>query len=170
MSWAIKHRELRRRIDICKDGSVIFTSDRDGDLELYRMNLDGSGSGRLTTAPGYDGGAFFRKTPTVDRPAGRPSEKTVSVAEANEMKSLLPSTWSARPWSCGSPMPMAKKCPPSPTWCRFVCTVLLPGQRGRRAKPPHHLFLSNNGDPARREFDLWAINADGSQLEQITCA
>ena len=39
---------------ICKDGSVIFTSDRDGDLELYRMNLDGTGVRRITNAPGYD--------------------------------------------------------------------------------------------------------------------
>ena len=41
------------------DGSIVFTSTRDGDLELYRMNADGSGVKRLTEAPGYDGGAFF---------------------------------------------------------------------------------------------------------------
>jgi Tol biopolymer transport system component len=42
-----------------KDGSLIFTSDRDGDLELYRMDADGRNLKRLTNAPGYDGGAYF---------------------------------------------------------------------------------------------------------------
>ncbi|HEY0783044.1 MAG TPA: peptidase M28, partial [Thermoanaerobaculia bacterium] len=41
------------------DGSLIFTSDRDGDLELYRMDKDGQNVKRLTNAPGYDGGAYF---------------------------------------------------------------------------------------------------------------
>lgn len=38
---------------------IIFTSQRDGDLELYVMNADGSEERRLTNAKGYDGGAFF---------------------------------------------------------------------------------------------------------------
>ncbi|MEM8874314.1 MAG: hypothetical protein AAGD32_08640 [Planctomycetota bacterium] len=41
------------------DGNnIIFTSDRDGDLELYAMRADGTGVVRLTDAPGYDGGPF----------------------------------------------------------------------------------------------------------------
>jgi Tol biopolymer transport system component len=42
-----------------KDGSIIFTSTRDGDLDLYRMDADGQNVKRLTDRPGYDGGAFF---------------------------------------------------------------------------------------------------------------
>jgi len=38
---------------------IVFTSTRDGDLDLYSMNLDGTDVKRLTNAPGYDGGAFF---------------------------------------------------------------------------------------------------------------
>ena len=41
------------------DGDVIFTSVRDGDIDLYRMKSDGSDVRRLTNLPGYDGGAFF---------------------------------------------------------------------------------------------------------------
>jgi TolB protein len=42
------------------DGSkIVFTSARDGDLELYSMDVDGSNLKRLTYSPGYDGGAFF---------------------------------------------------------------------------------------------------------------
>jgi Tol biopolymer transport system component len=42
-----------------RDGSILFTSTRDGDLELYRMDKDGQNVKRLTQTPGYDGGAFF---------------------------------------------------------------------------------------------------------------
>ena len=42
-----------------KDGSILFTSDRSGDLELWRMDADGKNLKQLTDQPGYDGGAFF---------------------------------------------------------------------------------------------------------------
>ncbi|MGE0192200.1 MAG: TolB family protein [Planctomycetota bacterium] len=38
---------------------IVFTSTRDGDIELYSMAIDGSDVKRLTHEPGYDGGAFF---------------------------------------------------------------------------------------------------------------
>ncbi|MFW6125452.1 MAG: TolB family protein, partial [Pirellulales bacterium] len=45
---------------ICwKTGKIVFTSDRDGDLELYTMDGDGSNVRRITNTLGYDGGAFF---------------------------------------------------------------------------------------------------------------
>eukprot|EP01128_Nolandella_sp_AFSM9_P002219 TRINITY_DN12602_c0_g1_i1.p1 TRINITY_DN12602_c0_g1~~TRINITY_DN12602_c0_g1_i1.p1 ORF type:complete len:376 (+),score=95.17 TRINITY_DN12602_c0_g1_i1:28-1155(+) len=45
---------------VSPDGKrVIFTSAKDGDLELYTMNLDGSDERRMTYTPGYDGGAWF---------------------------------------------------------------------------------------------------------------
>ena len=45
---------------ISPDGKkILFTSARDGDLELYEMNIDGSNQHRLTNALGYDGGAFY---------------------------------------------------------------------------------------------------------------
>ena len=42
-----------------KDGRLVFTSVRDGDLDLYLVNADGTGLERLTDVQGYDGGAFF---------------------------------------------------------------------------------------------------------------
>ncbi|MCX7974411.1 MAG: hypothetical protein N3B16_07915 [Candidatus Aminicenantes bacterium] len=39
--------------------SIVFTSMRDGDLEIYTMDLDGKNVKRLTFERGYDGGAFF---------------------------------------------------------------------------------------------------------------
>src|SRR5262249_35714174 len=44
------------------DGAwIVFTSMRDGDLELYKMHPDGSAVTRLTRRLGYDGGAFFSR-------------------------------------------------------------------------------------------------------------
>lgn len=43
------------------DGRIVFTSTRDGDLELYTADADGSNITRITNTPGYDGGAFFTK-------------------------------------------------------------------------------------------------------------
>lgn len=41
-----------------RGGKLVFTSDRDGDLELYEMDEAGQVR-RLTHTPGYDGGAFY---------------------------------------------------------------------------------------------------------------
>lgn len=39
--------------------SIVFASDRDGDLEVYVMDADGRNPQRLTNAAGWDGGPFF---------------------------------------------------------------------------------------------------------------
>jgi TolB protein len=45
---------------ISPDGKkMIFTSMRDGDLELYTCDIDGKNVKRITNALGYDGGAWF---------------------------------------------------------------------------------------------------------------
>ena len=45
---------------VSPDGkSIVFTSTRDGDLDLYLMDVDGKNLKRLTSTLGYDGGAFF---------------------------------------------------------------------------------------------------------------
>jgi TolB protein len=38
---------------------IIFTSLRDGDINLYEMNYDGSDLKQITSEYGYDGGAFY---------------------------------------------------------------------------------------------------------------
>src|ERR1700731_5283039 len=45
---------------ISRDGKkIVFTSTRNGDLDIYTMNADGSDVRQLTHELGYDGGAFF---------------------------------------------------------------------------------------------------------------
>jgi Tol biopolymer transport system component len=38
---------------------IVFTSLRGGDLDIYSMNLDGTGVNQLTSQLGYDGGPFY---------------------------------------------------------------------------------------------------------------
>jgi len=46
--------------DISPDGRrIVFTSLKDGDLDIYTMNVDGTNVRRLTTTPGYDGGPWW---------------------------------------------------------------------------------------------------------------
>jgi TolB protein len=42
-------------------GKIVFTSDRDGDPEIYVMNADGSNPVRLTHAPGRDAHPYFSR-------------------------------------------------------------------------------------------------------------
>ncbi len=38
---------------------IVFCSDRDGDPDIYVMNVDGTNVRQITDQPGYDGGPFF---------------------------------------------------------------------------------------------------------------
>jgi len=68
-SAALDGSNLRRLTDnwgydaegaVSPDGkTIVFTSLRDGDLDLYLMDVDGGNVRRLTDRLGYDGGPFF---------------------------------------------------------------------------------------------------------------
>jgi len=142
-----------------KDGSIVFTSLRDGDLELYRMNADGSGVKRLTDAPGYDGGAFFNQDCSklvwrASRPQGealadyrrllvlglvRPTKLEIYVAEADGSDARQITYLDAASFA----------------------PFFMPSSN-------RILFSSNFASAGGREFDLWAVDIDGSKLERIT--
>lgn len=141
------------------DGRIVFTSARDGDLEVYTMNADGSNPKRITHTPGYDGGAFFSSDCKqlvwrASRPTGaaledykslfaqhlvRPTQLEIYVADADggNVKQV-------------THLGVAAFAP-----------YFFPGNQ-------RVLFVSNYGDPKGREFDIWAIDVDGSDLERIT--
>ncbi len=141
------------------DGTILFTSDRDGDLELYSMKPDGSDVVRLTHTPGYDGGAFFSADCTkivwrASRPVGaeltefqrllglhlvRPGKLEIYVANADGTDARQLTYLDA---------------------ASFAPYLFPSGDRV--------IFSSNVGDPKGREFDLWAVDVDGTNLEQIT--
>jgi Tol biopolymer transport system component len=141
-------------------GRIVFTSVRDGDLELYSMEPDGSDVVRLTDRVGYDGGAFYSHDGArIVLRSGFPANEQ-EVAEYRELlaKGLV-----------------------APT--RMEITVMdRDGKNFRQVTangkanfaPYFHpdnrriLFASNMQDPQGRDFDIFMVRDDGSGLEQIT--
>ena len=142
-----------------KDGSIIFTSTRNGDLDLYRMDADGGNVKQLTDTAGYDGGAFYSADCSkivwrASRPTGealadyqrllqqdliRPGKLEIFVADAdgsNVQQVTNLGGASFAPYFT----PDAKRI----------------------------LFSTSHHDPRGREFDIFAIDVDGTNLEQIT--
>ncbi|PYQ56730.1 MAG: peptidase M28, partial [Acidobacteria bacterium] len=138
----------------------IFTSTRDGDLDLYRMDADGRNVKRLTNSPGYDGGAFFSPhcSKIVWR-ASRPKEGP----ELDEYKRLLAQglvhPTQLEIWTANADGTDARQV----TYLNAASFAPSFFPDGKRI-----IFSSNYGDPKGREFDLWAINLDGTNLERIT--
>lgn len=143
-----------------QDGSVIFTSTRDGDLDLYRMEADGSNVERLTDTPGYDGGAFFSADCSrIVWRASRPQEG----AELDDYRALLEKDL-VRPSKLEIFVANADGTDPVQVTyldaASFAPYFFPDGQR--------IIFSTNYGDARGREFDLWAIDVDGTDLERVT--
>ena len=139
---------------------IVFTSVRDGDLDLYSMKVDGSDVRRLTRDIGYDGGAFYSWDGSMIVYRGWHYDDTTS---AREYRALL-----SRDLVKPSKMEL------------FVMNADGTGRRqltfaGAASFAPFFhpdnrriIFASNLADPRGRDFELYMINVDGSGLERIT--
>jgi TolB protein len=145
---------------ISRDGRIVFTSVRDGDMEIYSMNGDGSGVKRLTHRPGPDGGPFFSPDGTKIVFRGRP---LAPGPELDDYKTLLgQGLW--RPTSLeifvmDSDGGNVKQVT-SLGGANFAPYFTPDGER--------IIFASNHDDPKGRDFELYLVNLDGSGLERIT--
>lgn len=143
-----------------KGDRMVFTSVRDGDLDLYTMKLDGSDVKRITNTPGYDGGAFF--SPDGSKLVWRAS-RPGTPQELKSYRDLL------------------KKAQVQPTQMElFVANA--DGSDARQIThlgqanwapswhPDGHriIFASNHTTTRGFPFTLFMINSDGTGLEQIT--
>lgn len=145
---------------ISRDGWIVFTSTRDGDLDLYKIRLDGSGLTRLTDSLGYDGGAFFSADGArIVYRASRPRD----AAEAAEYRRLLAEK-RVRPtrleiWTMDADGSHQRQV--TNLGAASFAPFFHPD--GRRI-----VFASNVGDPKGRDFDLYMVRDDGTGLERIT--
>lgn len=140
--------------------TIVFTSARDGDLEIYRMDVDGGNVVRLTDDPGYDGGPFF--SPDGSKIVYRAYHPT-DPDELADFRQLL-AEGMVRPGTLDVYVMNADG-----TDKVRVTTVA-----GANFAPFFHpsgekiIFSSNMEDPSGRNFDLFLINVDGTGLVRIT--
>jgi Tol biopolymer transport system component len=146
---------------ISRDGkSIVFTSVRDGDLDLYVMDANGENVRRLTNDVGYDGGAFF--SADGSKIVYRAHHPTDSATVA-DYRSLLTSGL-VRPTRVEIMIMDAdgsnKRQLTSSSQASFAPFFHPDGRR--------IIFSSNMHDPAGRSFSLYMIDVDGSSLERLT--
>ncbi|HEU5179394.1 MAG TPA: M28 family peptidase [Candidatus Polarisedimenticolia bacterium] len=141
-----------------RGGKMVFTSVRDGDLDLYLMDEEGTVR-RLTNQTGYDGGAFF--SPDCSEIVWRASRP--EGEELTEYQSLL-SKGLIRPHSLEIYRMKADGTGihrlTSNGAANFCPTFTADGSR--------ILYASNAGSDDGREFELYLMGRDGGEPEQIT--
>jgi len=139
---------------------IVFTSSRDGDLDIYTMNADGTGVRRLTNTLGYDGGPFFSPDgewivyrahhPATDEEVARYNSLLAQdLVEPNEMDLYVMH-------ADGSDQRQITKL----GGASFAPSFFPDSWR--------ILFASNYEHPGSSQFELHAINRDGSGLERVT--
>lgn len=148
---------------VSPDGKkIVFTSARDGDLEIYDMNVDGTQQRRLTNELGYDGGPWHSQDGQwIVWRASRPK----TPEEVTRYKDLF---------AKNLVMPVKLE----------IMVMKADGSQKRQLTfngaanfaPYFHpngrqiIFASNvnNPNPRSPNFDLYLINRDGTGLQQIT--
>lgn len=139
---------------------IVFTSTRDGDLDIYSMDANGRNVRRLTNEIGYDGGPFYSRDgrQIVYRAYHPQTEKEksdyLSLLKANLIRPTTLELWVMN--ADGS----NKRQVTRNGKANFAPYFLPDGQR--------IIFASNMDDPRGRNFDLYTINVDGTKLERIT--
>jgi len=145
---------------IARDGRIVFTSVRDGDMEIYSMNGDGSDVRRLTRRPGPDGGPFFSADGQRIVFRGRPLGEGKDLADYRSL--LQKELW--RPTSLeiyvmnrdGTDLRQVTRLGAA----SFAPFFTPDGQQ--------IIFSTNVGDPKQRNFDVYLVNVDGTGLERVT--
>lgn len=142
------------------DGQIVFTSVRDGDMEIYSMNGDGSDVQRLTHRQGPDGGPFF--SPDGSKIVFRGRE-IPDGEEYDDYKRLLDE---------GLWRPTALEIFVMDADGGNLTQVTDLG--GASFGPFWHpdgeriIFSSNWHNPDGRNFDLFMVELDGNNIQQIT--
>lgn len=147
---------------ISRDGKkILFTSTRNGDLDVYSMNADGSGVRQLTHELGYDGGAWFSDD---GKKIVYRSEQPKTPEAIADYKDLL-SRGLIRPgnleiWVMDADGSHKRQVTHNGA-ANFAPYFFPDGKRIIFASN-----MENQKDPSG--FDLYMVNVDGTGLEQVT--
>ncbi len=142
-----------------RGGKKVFTSMRDGDLDLYEMDEAGNVR-RLTDTPGYDGGAFFNADCTeivwrANHPIGAALEEYKRLLAQRLVKPLLMELFLMN--ADGSNQRQITN-----NGAANFCPYFMRDNK--------RIIFASNVNASGFQFDLWTIGKDGSHLERITTA
>jgi TolB protein len=145
---------------IRKDGTIVFTSLRDGDLDIYTMDKNGENVKRLTNELGYDGGPFwsYDGKQIVFRAHHPETEKEkadyLTLLKEDLIRPTKLDIWVMN--ADGSNKRRVTKLDKA----SFAPYFFPDGKR---------IIFSSNVDDARgRNFDLYIVKVDGTGLERVT--
>jgi len=143
-----------------KTKKTIFTSMRDGDLNLYSADLNGGHLTQLTKKLGYDGGAFFsadgkKMVWRAHYPSDPADEKDYREKLANELVAPM----KMELWIADSDGKNAKQI------TDYGCASFAPSFSPDGKKI---IFSSNKNKCDTRYFELFVMNTDGTGVEQVT--
>ncbi len=143
-----------------RGGSLVFTSVRDGDLELYVMDEAGAVR-RLTHTPGYDGGAFFSPDGSeivwrASRPQGTALEDYQRLLQKGLVRPGALEIFLMKSDGTGARQLTANGA------ANFAPTFHADGNR--------IVYSSNASAPSPREFDLWVLDKHGGEPQRVTTA
>ena len=140
---------------------VLFTSTRNGDLDLYRYDLQTAEVLQLTNTLGYDGGAFFSPDSKkivwrADRPEGEAAQVYTDLLAKNFVEPSALNIWVA---DVDGSNPTRVTNLPGANWAPFFT----PDATGILFASNHHMM-----DQGGRQFAIFLVNLDGTGLTQIT--
>lgn len=139
---------------------ILFTSTRDGNIDLYEMELTTGKVNRLTDTPGYNGGPFYSwDGKYIVYRAQHPK----TTEELNDFRELLKKRL-VRPsrlelWIMRSDGKENRKV--TDLGGANFAPFMQPGNK-------RIIFSSNHHDPRGREFELFTVKLDGSDVQRIT--
>jgi Tol biopolymer transport system component len=142
-----------------RGGKLVFTSSRDGDLDLYEMDEAGQVR-RLTHTPGYDGGAFYSADCSkivwrANHPQGAALEEyrrllAQGLVRPSEMELFVMKADGSEPRQV------------THNGAANFCPYFHPDSK--------RILYSSNAGGSPREFDLWLVGEDGTGAERVTSA
>ena len=143
-----------------KGDIILFTSMRDGDLDLYIMNLNGKNVKRITNMLGYDGGAWFSPDGTkIIWRASRPKTEA-EIKEYNDLlKENLVAPTHMEVWIANADGSEAHQ-----------ITFLEQANWAPNFTPDgkHVIFCSNHEYKRGFPFNMYITDIDGKGLEKIS--
>ncbi|MBI4535903.1 MAG: PD40 domain-containing protein [Ignavibacteriae bacterium] len=139
---------------------IVFTSTRNGDLNLFTMNLDGTDVLQLTHELGYDGGAFYSwdgKMIVYRSWHHTDSAQIATYKRLLEQNLVRPSRMELFVMNADG----SNKRQISNNGAANFAPFFHPDNK-------RIIFASNMENPKGRNFDLYLINVDGTGIERVT--